>query len=174
MKVLCLNYADFLKVICARNFGYNDQKKEIGRKTLQDFGTKVREKEKDFWIHTVFHFFDLMRFDYDAFIIADCRYPNELQPRPYIFTYPILNIYVARNFNEDLKNIDHESENMAKDFDEDMYHWIINNNGSIDDTRRQLEEMFDCYEPLRKERMVGQMLAIGTYFNEKQEEENHE
>lgn len=174
MRVLCLNYADFLKAICARNFGYNDNNKEKGREILQNFGTKVREKEKDFWIHTVFHFFDLMRFDYDAFIIADCRYENELQPSPYIFTYPIVNIYVARKVEENLKNIDHESESMARNFDEDVYHWIVNNNGSIDNTREQLVEMIEYFEPLRERKMASQILGIATYFNKDKEEENNE
>ena len=174
MRVLCLNYADFLKAICTRNFGYNDNNKEKGREILQNFGTKVREKEKDFWIHTVFHFFDLMRFDYDAFIIADCRYENELQPSPYIFTYPIVNIYVARKVEENLKNIDHESESMSRNFDEDMYHWIVNNNGSIDNTREQLVEMIEYFEPLRERKMASQILGIATYFNKNKEEENNE
>ena len=169
-KVLCLNYADFLKVICARNFRYNDNEKEKGRRILQEFGTNVKQHERDFWIHTVFHFFDLMRFDYDAFIIADCRYEEELQPKPYIYTYPIINIYVARKVDTNNKYLEHDSEKMATHFDENQYHWILNNNGTFDETKKQLEDMLDYYEPLRREQYISQILSLGEYINEKQEE----
>ena len=63
---------------------------------------------------------------------------------------------------------------MSRNFDEDIYHWIVNNNGTIDNTREQLVEMIDYFEPLRERKMASQILGIVTYFNKNKEEENNE
>ena len=174
LKVLCLNYADFLKAICTRNFGYDDSKKEEGRKILQDFGTLVKEKERDFWIHTVFHFFDLMRFDYDAFIIADCRYEEEMQPKPYTFTYPVINIYVNRDVDVNEEYLKHKSEELANKHDTSNFHWIVDNNGSLEETKSQLNDMYDFWTENKKQCMVMQMMTIKDLLEKASEVENEE
>lgn len=142
LSSLSISYADYLKTICSRNFGFEDKKTQ--RKMLQDFGTKVRELEPDFWVLTVFHTFDLLRDEYDAFIVCDARYKNELSPFPYNAYYPIVNIYVKRDVDSGLTDEEkaHESEqlatnpNLAKDF-----HYTIDNNGTIEETYKQVVEI---------------------------------
>lgn len=142
MQALSISYADYLKTICARNFGFTD--KSTQRKLLQEFGTRVRELEPDFWVLTVFHTFDVLRDDFDAFVVSDARYKNELQPFPYNCYYPIVNIFVKRDINNGLSDdeLKHESEELAihPNFDED-FHYVIDNNGTLEETYSQVCEV---------------------------------
>lgn len=139
---LSISYADYLKSICTRNFGFVD--KATDRKILQEFGTKVRELEEDFWVLTVFHTFDLLRNEYGAFIVCDARYKNELQPFPYNMYYPIVNVYVDRNFESGLtsEEQEHESEQLATNPNlEEDFHYVIDNNGTLEETYEQVVDI---------------------------------
>lgn len=140
-RVLWVNYADFLKVVCARNFDYDDSNKEEGRHILQEFGTDIaRAKSPSIWIDTVFHLFDTVRFDFDAFIIADARFENELQPFPYKFTYPIVNVFVDRKIKEEIGDNEkqHSSEALSNNPNMDDFDYVINNNGTLEETATQV------------------------------------
>lgn len=77
-KTIIIHNADYLKFICKEYFGWNGKKTKAGRSLLQSIGTdKVRSKYPDFWIHAVTCFIVAFESDYDYFIIADCRFPNE-------------------------------------------------------------------------------------------------
>ena len=165
MKVLCINYADFLKAICTRNFGYDDSHKEEGRKILQDFGTEVKKHERDFWIHTVFHFFDVMRYKYDAFIIADCRYEEELQPTPYKYTYPIVNLYVKRDIDMNNELLNHDSEKMAKEYNPANFHLVIDNNKTLDEVKDYLSKVVDYFVEKKEEFLLQQWGVLGELID---------
>lgn len=172
MRVLCLNYADFLKAICARNFGYDDTHKEENRKILQEFGTTVKQRERDFWIHTVFHFFDVMRYDYDAFIIADCRYEEELQPTPYKYTYPIINFYVQRDTNTNNELLNHDSEKMAMEHNPANFHLAIDNNKTLEEVKQYLNDAVDYFMDKKQEFLLQQWDVLeGLTSNESEEKE---
>lgn len=60
-RVLSLAYADPLKALLKRNFGYDESDKEKFRSLMQQFGTDfVREIEPDFWVHETYHMIDLL------------------------------------------------------------------------------------------------------------------
>lgn len=135
VRVFRLAYADYLKVLAKRNFGYNDDDKEAGRTILQAFGTDiVREIEPDFWVGTVFNTIDMLKNVYDVFIITDARFDNELQPYPWRIGYPIFNVYVDRKAIHDVADTHkkHASEAMANKPDLNKFHFVIENNGTID------------------------------------------
>lgn len=142
MSGFTIAFADQLKDHCVRNFGYVDKDKD--RKILQDFGTRVREIEPDFWALQVYHTIDAFRSMFDWFIITDARYKNELSLFPYNIAYPIVNIYVKRDVDSGLTDEEkaHESEqlatnpNLAQDF-----HYTIDNNGTIEETYKQVVEI---------------------------------
>ena len=166
-NVLWINYADFLKVICARNFNYDDNNKEAGRKTLQTFGTEVvRGKEELFWVHTVYHTFDVLRHEYDAFIVSDARFDNELKPFPYYLTYPIINIFVNRDVNGELGEFEaaHVSEKMANEPDLKKYSFVVDNNGTFDETNDQIIQLVDM--SIDKAHKLLSYQRFGTIFTE--------
>ena len=88
-------FADRLKDICTRYFGWNGQKDEEGRKLLQEMGTEIfRAVDEDYWVNEVKNLIEV--FDkndlFDYVIITDLRYPNELKNLIKEFS----NIYVFR------------------------------------------------------------------------------
>ena len=145
-KVLSIAYADYLKAICKRNFGYDENDKEAGRHILQHFGTEVvKSKEKEFWARVVFHTFDLLCDDYDVFLVPDARFEEELQLSPYNLFYPIINVFVHRTVDSPLGEAEkhHASEQMASDPDWSKFHAVVDNNGTLEETNAQVDELME-------------------------------
>lgn len=142
MSAFSIAFADQLKDHCIRNFGYVD--KNTDRKILQDFGTKIREIEPDFWALQVYHTIDAFRSLFDVFVITDARYKNELSLFPYNVAYPIVNIYVKRDIESGLtsEEQEHESEQLATNPNlEEDFHYIIDNNGTLEETYEQVVDI---------------------------------
>lgn len=139
MSVFKLAFADSLKMHCIRNFGYEN--KDTDRHILQDFGTKVREIEPDFWARQVYTTIDAFRTMFDVFVISDARYKNELRLFPFALLYPVVNIYVARDVEDDEAR-QHESEDLANNPNlEEDFHYVIDNNGTLAETYKQVVDM---------------------------------
>lgn len=163
-RVLWINYADFVKVICARNFDYDESNKEQGRHILQEFGTDIaRAKSPTIWIDTVFHLFDTVRFNYDAFIVSDARFENELKPYPYIFTYPIVNIFVERESKEEIGKDEkqHSSEAFSNNPDMDRFDYVVDNNGTLEETATQIANIVLEIEEHRQE-ILDEQRGLGN------------
>ena len=141
MTGFTLAFADSLKNHCMRNLGYYDKDKD--RKILQDFGTRVREIEPEFWARQVYTTIDAFRSMFDVFIITDCRYENEMNLYPYRLVYPNGNILVKRDVEGEIGEVEasHESEQLADQ--EDKFHYIIDNNGTIEETYEQVRDIFN-------------------------------
>lgn len=140
MSVFKLAFADALKMHCIRNFGYEN--KETDRHILQEFGSKVREVEEDFWVRQTYITIDAFRNMFDVFVISDVRYPNEKQPYPFRLCYPIVNIYVNRDVEDkDNELRTHESEVMANNADPSDFHYFVDNNGTLEETYRQIVDI---------------------------------
>lgn len=136
-KVLVLAYADFLKAICKRNYGYDETNKELNRKILQMFGTDVVRTVNDrIWVDTVWNFIDAMSKVFDCFIITDARYENELKPSPYVLGYPIFTIKIETNdeFKTKLSKecYQHSSELMSHNNEISQFDFVIKNNRDKD------------------------------------------
>lgn len=144
-KAFCLAYADQLKNMVSRNFDYSENDKETGRHYLQEFGDFVRGIEEDYFVHHVWHTIDLLRNHYDLFIITDARYENELSLFPYDLMYPTINVYIQREFKSPLGEVEqeHSSEQMASNPDWSKFHAVIDNNGTLENTKNQVNELLD-------------------------------
>ncbi len=155
VKVMEFAYADFLKAICARNFGYDDSDKENGRVILQTFGTDiVRALDPIIWVETVFSMIDVLRDIYDIFVITDARFENELQPHPWRIGYPIFNIMVKRDVKKDRLKEDaqnHVSEELGNSTDLSRFHYVIDNNGTIEDLQKKIEEVYSDVSKARED-----------------------
>lgn len=147
LSVLKLAYADFLKVICARNFGYDESDKVKSRNILQYFGTDIcRTVNPRIWVDTVWHLIDSVRNVYDVIIITDARYDNELSPSPYYLSYPIINVLINRDRPSDVideEGKQHSSEELANQPDITKFHFIVDNNQNIEYLANQLHEMIE-------------------------------
>lgn len=164
-KVFCLAYGDYVKSLCTRNFGYDDTKKEDFRDLLQLFGTDlVRNIEEDFWVRVVFTTIDLLNDEYDVFLISDARFMNELQPFPWKIGYPIFNVLINREFENNLTDEQnaHISEDLATNPPEGLFHITINNNGTLDDLSKM------CFD------IVKYVTTIQDNYKELKEQETEE
>lgn len=152
ISVFEMAYADYLKALCKRNFGYDDNDKENGRHILQKFGTDVvRESDPIIWVETVFNMIDTLRDSYDVFVITDARFENELQPHPWKLGYPIFNILVQRETEGAIsdENKQHSSEDMANNPDNNKFHFILHNDGTLDDLKIAVIECYNIVEIVR-------------------------
>ena len=164
LKVLKLSFAGYLKSIVLHN--HPELNKEEYRDALQAFGTDVvRRLEEDFWVHIVYHTIDLLarrksnekletidRFlefaekeslRYDAFIITDARFENELQPAVYTIEYDIHNVKINRtdtSFRMNDTQRKHESEQLSSEKPDDEYFFVINNDGGLPELEEKCKE----------------------------------
>lgn len=135
-NVAIMAYADYLKLICEKFYGWDGQKNEIGRTILQQVGTdKIRKTNPNFWVSIVSETIQVLKQDYQYFIIADTRFPNEIQ---YLKNqgYNVLSLYVERPDLESGLNkeqLQHPSETSLLPKDCDLF--IINDN--LDNLRKQ-------------------------------------
>lgn len=78
-SVLIIHYADLLKFVCEKYFGWDGAKDEKGRTLLQNVGTEiVRECDQDFWVDFVYNILFMFNDNWEYAIIPDCRFKNEL------------------------------------------------------------------------------------------------
>ena len=96
-RVLVTHYADLLKYICAKFFGWNGKKDEPGRHILQYVGTDViRTQQPDFWVDFIVSVLRLFPQEWDYVIIPDCRFPNEID-RMQACGFDVTHIRVVRD-----------------------------------------------------------------------------
>ena len=78
-RVLIIHYADQLKFICEKYFGWDGKKDERGRSILQRVGTETaRAIDPYIWIKYVDLFLGIFGRQFDYVLIPDCRFPNEI------------------------------------------------------------------------------------------------
>lgn len=136
-RVLIIHYADLLKFICTKFFGWDGNKDEAGRTILQHVGTDtIRRQEPDYWVDFVVKFLKLFSNDWDYVLIPDCRFPNEAEKMMASFDTKVLRIY-RPNFNNGLstEQLAHPSETSMDNYKFDS---IISNDGSLDELRQKL------------------------------------
>jgi len=77
-RALHINYADYVKFVCGKYFGWDGRKDERGRHILQYVGTDIiRARDENFWVDTVIRFARAIWSDYDFMLLGDWRFPNE-------------------------------------------------------------------------------------------------
>ena len=136
-RVLIIHYADLLKFICTKFFGWDGKKDDAGRTILQHVGTDtVRRQEPDYWVNFVVKFLTLFNNDWDYVLIPDCRFPNEAERMMANFDTKVLRIY-RPNFDNGLSTEQqaHPSETAMDCYNFDS---IIYNDGSLDEFRQKL------------------------------------
>lgn len=111
-------YADYLKFIAEKVYGWGGAKDEAGRTLLQTLATEVRERNLNFWVDQVVYATSNILPHYDYILISDARYPNEIS-RWKVHDYSIITIKIVRaNFQNGLtwEQRLHESETALDDF----------------------------------------------------------
>lgn len=78
-RIFQIAYADYLKFIAEKYFGWNGKKDEQGRHLLQQLGTEqARTYNPDIWVNVVIELIKGIGHNYDYVVITDTRFPNEI------------------------------------------------------------------------------------------------
>lgn len=74
-------FAQPIKELAVRYFGWDGQKDEKGRKLLQDIGDAGRNYDEDCWVKSFYNFQTVKEYELGSrfVIVQDWRYPNELK-----------------------------------------------------------------------------------------------
>jgi len=122
-RVLIINYADKLKFICQKYFGWNGEKDINGRSLLQKIGTeKVRAKNNNFWVDSVIELVKVLEDDFDYVLIPDTRFPNEIERWDNDFEF--VSLHIERLNHENRLTSEqrlHSSETALDDYLFDYY-----------------------------------------------------
>lgn len=142
-KSLIIHYSDYLKFICQTYFGWNGIKDEYGRNLLQSFGTeKVRKRNPNFWVDAVCRLIDILRDDFDYFIIPDTRFPNEIDLPIWFFGRGrVITIRVERlNYTNTLtrKQQNHPSETALDNY---LFDYYIRSESGIDKLEKEIDKI---------------------------------
>jgi len=101
-RVLIANYTDQLKHIARQYMGWNGEKDEQGRSLLQNLGAERVRRFPSYWVDTVIGIAKIFEDDYDYILIADCRFPHDIN-RWKEEGYNIVPVHVERlDFDNDL------------------------------------------------------------------------
>ena len=118
-KALTISNADFLKYLAKQYLEWDGNKDVKGRTLLQQLGTeKVRTKFPNLWIDIVMTVAKIFEDDFDYVLVADCRFPNEIN-KWLDEGYTVISTYVERlNFDNGLtdEQKNHPSEIALDDF----------------------------------------------------------
>lgn len=140
-RAIIVHYADLLKYMCRTFFDWNGEKDDEGRTLLQRIGTDVvREQNPNFWCDFIISVLKMFPDEWDYVIIADCRFPNEIESMRES-NFDTTHVRVHRpNFDSSLsaEQLSHASEIALDEYPVD--HFVING-GTLCDLRSRVAEL---------------------------------
>ena len=143
-RVLITHFADLVKFVCTKFFGWNGDKDEAGRTLLQYIGTDViGAKQPDYWANFIVDILKFFENEWDYVLIPDCRYPIEVETMKENFDTVVLRIErpdFESNLTEEQKK--HASEVMMDNYDFDV---VLLNNGSLESFNNKMKWFTDNY-----------------------------
>ncbi len=141
-----LSYADYLKIICMKYFGWNGEKDEKGRSILQFVGTDLIRDElgmENFHVNRVCEDIKIAEKQFDYFFIPDARRKNEIYFTQAMFPDLVTTIRVERlNYKSPLtlKQQQHISET---DLDKFKFDYYVSSRSGLDSLEREIERLVD-------------------------------
>lgn len=135
-KTLIVHYADKLKFVCERYYGWDGKKDEAGRKLLQKVGTELYRENlwEDYWVYGVA--LDLKMMEVagvmpDFVLIPDTRFPNEIEVMEDVFGEGSV---IAVNVTRDTQLLDGEAAQHSSETAMDDYQFsiVIENNSTLE------------------------------------------
>jgi len=141
-RVLLTHYADLLKYICRTYFGWDGQKDDAGRNTLQRVGTDVIRKDfPNYWVKFVSEILLMFPNEWDAVLVADCRFPNEVEEMAKLFdTFAIrvTRLDYESPLTDEQKQ--HVSETALDNYQFDYY---LDSCSGLDNLKIEVEKMYE-------------------------------
>lgn len=143
-RVLITHYADLLKFICVKYFGWNEVKDEAGRTLLQYIGTDVVGAQNPaYWAEFIVGILKLFPNTWDYVLIPDCRYPIEVSTMSDNFDTVVLRVE-RPNFDNGLTTTQKQHASEVK-MDNYKFDTILLNDGSLEAFRAKVDTFVDNY-----------------------------
>ena len=143
-RVLIIHYADLLKFICVKFFGWNEVKDEAGRTLLQHIGTDVVGAQNPaYWAEFIVGVLKLFPNTWDYVLIPDCRYPIEVSTMSDNFDTVVLRVE-RPNFDNGLTVAQKQHASEVK-MDDYKFDTVLLNDGSLEDFRVKVDAFVDNY-----------------------------
>ena len=133
-------FADDVKNIAYKYFGWYGEKDELGRKLLQDIGTTGRNYNRDIWadkVVTKIQWWTWQSSDNHLAVVTDTRYPNEIQRIKHEFS-DVVTIRITRDSVEKLKHPSETALDQWTDWD-----YLVENNGSLEEFQKKILEIME-------------------------------
>ena len=148
---MVIRYADYLKFVLEKYYGWNGKKDEEGRTLLQHIGTDVcRKNNPDTWVNVVVELVKGLGDSIEYVLIPDARFENEIDCW-YKEEFEVVSVRVVR-LNEDGSEFDngltkeqkeHPSETSLDDYNP---YYIVE--------ARNLEELQESAEAILEEEKI--------------------
>ena len=153
-SAIIVHYADFLKYVCKHYFDWDGKKDANGRTLLQSVGERAREFNSYFWVRTLKEIIEYTLPQYDYILIADVRYPEEIEYWIEDYDYEVFCIRVVRDAVNDLtpEQKNHPSEVSLDDYDE-VFNYRVENNSSLESLYYMTEMLVKDMEENIRERV---------------------
>ena len=171
-STLVIHYADLLKFICEKFFGWDGNKDEYGRSLLQHVGTDcVRANDPDYWVDFVAQIVRMFPEEWDYVIVPDTRFPNEIS-RIADAGFPSTHIRITREgFENNLtaEQKSHKSETALNNTAPDV--WI--NNTTLEALRSEVvkacdlivKEKIECHEYISRPSAQDNAVQLSIWDN---------
>ena len=143
-RVLITHFADLLKFICVKFFGWNEVKDEAGRTLLQYIGTDVvGAKHPAYWAEFISSILNMFEDTWDYVLIPDCRYPIEVETMKKQFETIVLRVE-RPGFDNGLTEAQKKHASEVK-MDDYKFDTVLLNDGSLEDFRVKVDAFVDNY-----------------------------
>jgi len=126
-SVIILRFADLLKWIAEKEYGWDGSKDEKGRDLLIQASKDIKAEDDNFFLDYVMMLIKVLYFNMDFVIITDVRYKIEYDRIKTTKNYKFIRI---RGLNQ--LNLDDESETQLDNHSVDLY---VNNFGTMNDLK---------------------------------------
>ena len=143
-RVLITHFADLLKFICVKFFGWNEVKDEAGRTLLQYIGTDVvGAKNPAYWADFIVSILNMFEDTWDYVLIPDCRYPIEVETMKKQFETIVLRVE-RPGFDNGLTEAQKKHASEVK-MDDYKFDTVLLNDGSLEDFRVKVDAFVANY-----------------------------
>lgn len=141
-RTMIIHYADILKYVAEKYWGWNGLKDEAGRSLLQQVGSIIRERNPDYMINTVIQMIHIHKPIFDIFIVPDVRMPREITDIVQVYTdirIDVVRVKTVRENSLTEEQRGHITETALDNYD---FPYIIDNNGSLEDLRKRAYNLY--------------------------------
>lgn len=139
-SVLITHYADLVKYVCEKFFGWDGVKDQKGRTLLQHVGTDiVRNEDPDYWVDFIADMLGFFKNEWDYVLIPDARFPNEISRLAEKFD--VTHLRVERNNYQSKLTETQQSHTSETSLDDSRPDIVLKNNDTLVELKKEIETL---------------------------------